>query len=227
MSTRSFPVPLPHGAPRRYDSLPALIAGAASHAQNRLLHACEAISWIGAMSLQWRKSHTPVFTIAGATVQDAAAAPGEQAAHILAGQLLLDGKKPWELVAGERLKLAWLERFMITSSVPIPFNTADSAAEKAGLKQAFRAACESVWSHVRAGERDLTATYEAFLVDADRAFLRAEFAKAGKQAAAHARGDARADERLVEKVILRAYRVHGVTAKDANRLFPLRELRPR
>ncbi len=224
MPTRSFPVPLPHGSPRRYDSLESVVAGAASHAHNRLLHACEAISWIAAMSLRWKKRHTPTFTIVGAKVQDATAAQGEQAAHVLVGQLLLDGQYPWTLVGGERLKVAWLARFMVTSSVPVSFNVADSAAEQSGLKEAFRAACELVWTRTRGGERDLTPTYESFLADADRSFLRAELAKGGKQAAAAARRDARGDDRMVEKFILRAYRIHGVTARDAHRLFPLSTL---
>lgn len=224
MPTRSFPVPLPHGKPRAYDSLESVIAGGASHAHNRLLHACEAISLIAAMSLRWKKRHTPTFTVVGAKVQDATAARGEQAAHVLPGQLLLDGQAPWTLVGGERMKVAWLARFMVTSSVPVPFNVADSAAEQAGLKEAFRAACEGAWVGVRGGVRDLTPIYETFLADADRAFLRGELAKWGKQAAAASRRDARADDRLVEKLILRAYRVHGVTAADANRHFPLTAL---
>ncbi len=224
MSTRSFPVPLPHGSPRTYDSLESVIAGAAAHAHNRLLHACEAISLVAAMSLAWKKRHTPTFTVVGAKVQDATAARGEQAAHVLPGQLLIDGQPPWTVVGGARLKVAWLARFMVTSSVPVSFNVADSAAELAGLKEAFRAACESAWTGTRGGARDMTPTYESFLIDADRAFLRAELAKGGKQAAADARRNAKGDDRLVEKLILRSYRVHGVTAADANRAFPFKAL---
>lgn len=224
MSTRSFPVPLPHGSPRTYDSLEGVVAGAASHAHNRLLHACEAIALTAGMSLAWRKRHTPTFTVVGAKVQDATAARGEQAAHVLPGQLLIDGQPPWMVVGGERLKVAWLARFMVTSSVPVSFNVADSAAEQAGLKEAFRAACEAAWVGARGGMRDLTPTYTSFLADANRAFLRAELAKGGKQAAADARRSGKGDDRLVEKIILRAYRVHGVTAADANRAFPFKAL---
>ena len=226
MADRRFPVPLPHAPPQTYGSIEAVLVDAIGHARNRLLHACEAISWVGRLALRWRKPYTPAFTLTGAEVQDATAGAGEQAAHVLPGQLLIDGAPPWALATGEAARVAWLARFMVTAAVPAPFNTADSAAEQAGLKEAFRQACERAWTRAAAGggggERDLTATYEAFLEDADRAFRGAELAKQGKRASASARGNGQAsDERFVEGLILRMYRMHGVTAKEANRLFPL------
>jgi len=196
---------------------------ASQHARNRLLHACEAISWIGGLAPQWQKRHTPVISLKGAAVQDATAGSGEQAAHVLPGQILIDGNPPWALAKGDAAKVAWLARFMVTSAVPVSFNTADSAAEKAGLKDAFRVACERAWVNVRAGQRDLTATYEEFLDDADRAFQSAEHGKQGRRASASSKGDTRtSDERYIESPILRMYRTHGVTAKEAARMFPLK-----
>jgi hypothetical protein len=222
MPDRKFLVSMPHGPPGSYASIEAVLVHACEHARNRLLHACEAITWVGGLALQWTKPHTPLFSLKGAEVQDATAGSGEQAAHVLPGQILIDGNPPWALARGDAMKVAWLARFMVTSAVPVPFNTADSAAEQAGLKEAFRLACERAWSRAAAGQRDLTPTYEAFLEDADRAFQTAEHAKRGKRAAAASKGDARAsDERLVEALILRTYRVHGVTAREANRIFPL------
>lgn len=225
MAPRDFPVSIPHGDPRSdlrsYSTIGELLGDAAGHARNRLLHACEAIAWVGGLALRAKPgARTPAMTIVGARVQDATARGGEQAAHVLPGQLLLDGREPWTLVQGEQARLAWLTRFMVTSPVPAPFNRADSAAEAAGLKEAFRHACEQAWSRVARGERDLLATHAAFLAAADRAFLEAEQGK-GARATSGATQAVR-NERLVESVLLRAYRAHGVTAEEANRRFPLR-----
>jgi hypothetical protein len=211
-----------HGPARSYDSIESLLVDACGHARNRLLHACEAMAWVAGLAHQWRKSYTPSFTLKGAEVQDATAAAGEQAAHVLPGQILIDDKPPWVLARGEATKVAWLARFMVTAAVPTPFNTADSAAEKAGLKEAFRLGCAEAWTRAVDGRRDLVPTYETFLECADRAFQRALHAKRGREAIAAARGDAAArDERLVESLILRVYRVHGVSAKEAARTFPM------
>jgi hypothetical protein len=199
-----------------------VLVHAPGHARNRLLHACRAISWIGRLALHTSKGRTPVFAIEAAEVQDATAGSGDQAAHVLPGQILIDGKPPWSWAGGTRLKVAWLAQFMVTSAVRVSFNTADSAAESAGLKEAFRHACERAWVDAAAGERDLTATFDAFLQDADRAFQNAENAKRRKRATTATAGRVRAsDDRFVESLVLHMYRMHGVTAQEANRLFPL------
>ena len=195
---------------------------ACGHARNRLLHACEAISLIGGLAQQWRKPYTPTFSIEGAHVQDARAGSGEEAAHVLAGQILIDGYPPWTLARGERQQVALLARFMVTSAVPAAFNVADSAAEKAGLTEAFLDACRQAWARAAAGQPDLTVVYNDFLENAGRSFRRAELAKTGRKASAASRGDTRtSDDRMIETVILKVYQVHGVTAKEAWRLFPL------
>jgi|KBSSwiStaDraftv2_1062776.scaffolds.fasta_scaffold1087308_1 hypothetical protein len=200
----------------------AVLIHAGEHARNRLLHACRAISWIGRLALQTSMGRTPVFSIVAAEVQDASAGSGEQAAHVLPGQILIDGKPPWSWAGGTRLKVAWLAQFMVTSPVHVSFNTADSAAESAGLKEAFRHACERAWVDVAGGRRDLTSTFEAFLQDADRAFQKAEDAKRRKRASTARAGEVRAsDDRFVESLVLHMYRMHGATAQEASRLFPL------
>ncbi len=207
--SRAFPIAIPHGQPQKYGSAEAVLMHAAEHARNRLLHSCEAISWVGGLALSGSNKRVPQFTITGA---------GEQAAHVLVGQLLIDGKPPWIFVADERAKVAWLARFMVTSPVPVPFNTADSAAERAGLKEAFRQACESAWSAASTSKL-LTPVYAMFLEAADQAFQKAELGKQGKRASAAS--VAASDERFIEGLILRAYRLHGVTAAEANKRFPL------
>jgi hypothetical protein len=220
--SRSFPVSMSHGQPQTYGSAEAVLVHAAEHARNRLLHACEAISWVGGLALR-HSTGTRQFSITGAQIQDATAGSGEEAAHVLVGQLLIDGKPPWAFVRNESEKVAWLARFMVTSAVPAPFNVADSAAERAGLKEAFRQACETAWRNTAAskGTRSLTSVYALFLEAADQAFQRAELGKQSKQVAAATKNAAASDERFVESLILRAYRLHSVTAAAANQLFPL------
>lgn len=223
MSDRSFPIPLPHGAPRRYASLEAVLLHAAGHARTRLLNSCEAMSLIGALALHWKKKRMPVFTIVGAKVQDATAGSGEQAAHLLPGQILIDDTLPWELVVVERLNAALWTRFMVTAAVPIPFNTADSAVEKAGLKEAFRKGCERAWLRAIVGDRGIVSTYQRFLGDADQAFADAETAKKDKRRSATDEGDSRtSDERFAEIFALHGYRLHGVSAHEAATYFPFK-----
>jgi hypothetical protein len=216
--SRAFLVSIPHGPPRKYSSSADVLMDAAGHARNRLLHTCEAISWIGGLALT-HPGRTPSFSIEGAKVQDATAGSGEQAAHVLPGQILIDGKPPWSFASGEKARVAWLARFMVTSAVPAPFNVADSAAEKAGLKEAFRQGCERAWRAAANGRPTLKPVFELLLEDANLSFQKAQQGKHDKRAAAG--GSATGDERFVESLILRMYRLHGVTAGEANDLFPL------
>jgi hypothetical protein len=222
MSDRRFLVPVSHGPPRTYGSRQDVGEHATHHARNRLLTACEAIAMIGGLALQWQKPYTPRLTLKRAEIQDGTAGAGEQAAHVLPGQVLIDGKRPWALARGDKAIAAWVGQFEVTAAVPTPFNTADSAAERAGLKAAFRRACERAWARASDGERDLTPTFDEFLVNATRAFASAELRKEEKRAAAARKGEAyTSDERLVERVILRLYQAHGVTGEEASRRFPL------
>jgi hypothetical protein len=222
MSSRQFLVVMNHGPARDYGSLAAFAVHAIGHARDRLLSTCEAISWVAGLAHQWRQPRMPLFTIVGARLQDGTAGAGQQAAHLLPGQLLIDGREPWMLDRRAAYEHRWQARFAVTSAVPIDFNTADSAAEKAGLKEAFRKASERGWAHAIAGERDLTPIYKEFLEEADRAFLGGQVAKREKEARAQTRGRVAASEsRLVEAVVLRMYLEHGVTAREASRHFPM------
>ena len=176
---------------------------------------------IGRDALEGNGPHAPTMTIQRAWIQDGSASSGE-AAHVLPGQLLINGKPPWALARGDKAIAAWIARFEVTAAVPTDFNTADTAAEKAGLKEAFLQACQRAWERVEDGERDLTATYREFLRDATRAFEKAQLLKEHKERDALRKGKIdESNARLSESVLLRLYRTHGVTAEAANRLHPL------
>lgn len=220
MTNRSSPVPLPHGPPRTIDSPEAFATRALVHARDRMLTACEAIAMIGSLAAQWKKPWTPNLSLVRAAIQDGSAGAGEQAAHVLPGQVLIDGKKPWSVVRGDRAIAAFIARFEVTAAVPTAFNVADSQAEKAGLKSAFLRACEAAWTRVAAGDRDLTPVFASFLDDATRAFEKAKLSKDKRSESATRRGDGSAsDERDYESLILRVYCSHGVTAKEASTRF--------
>src|SRR5262249_42192768 len=150
--SRAFPISIPHGPARTYSSSADVLMDAAGHARNRLLHSCEAVSWIGGLALQ-HPGHTPSFSIEGAKVQDATAGSGDQAAHVLPGQILIDGKPPWSFGGGGKARIAWVARLMVTSAVPGAFNVADSVAGKAGAKGAFQAASEGARRSAAAAPR--------------------------------------------------------------------------
>jgi len=226
MPPRSSPVSLPHGPARVYTSPEAIRARAIQHAEERLEFACETISLLGSLALQWTRPYTPTITIAAAAVQDAKAHGGEQAAHILPGQIYVAGMKPWELAKGHRLHVKLLARFEVTAAVPAAMNVADSAAESAGLREAFRKACEQSWQRAIAGVRDLTPTFEDFLKDANRAFLAAMLAKHDKSNEAALKLDFAAGiNRWGDAITLRLYRAHGVTAKEMGRQYPIKVFR--
>ena len=218
MSDRIFPINLPHD-PTRGSGSPGLAQG---HSRTRLLNACEMICWVGRLAMRPNTPSAPVFTIVKANLQDATAGPERHAAHILPGQILINGSPPSKLDGGDIEKAGWAARFMVTSPVPPSVNKADSAAEAAGLKEAFRHACEVAWTRVKSNGRDLTSTYETFLRDADRAFIRAGLAKEEKHLSASSGGDSSAAfKRAEERIVLLLFRSHAVTAEEANLRFPL------
>lgn len=221
--TRVFPVGLRHGASKQFASIEALLRAARGHAYNRLMHSCEAILLIGALARGAKPAHVPNFTIGAACVQDAVAGGDRQAAHLLPGQVFVNGRPAWVCAASKEAKVALIARFMATSPVPAPFNRADSAAEKAGLRDAFVGACRASWMRVMSGANTHHADLKDFLQRATSSFAIAEQQKRSKDGILAARGkDADSDERLVEALVLAAFQQHGVTASAAMARFPRR-----
>ncbi|APR86559.1 Hypothetical protein A7982_11908 [Minicystis rosea] len=101
-----------------------------------------------------------------AHVQDMRAQSGQQAAHLLPGQILIGGRPVWELVPAHASSLSVYESirleqqtklcFAKTNVLPAIFNRADSQAEVMarrasvqGLKELFGAAVLEMWSSAR------------------------------------------------------------------------------
>jgi hypothetical protein len=109
-----------------------------------------------------------VVTCCRATVQNVNASGGQQAAHLLPGQISVNGTNVWELAdnrfapsiaASEllRLQLQTKLTFARTNVLPAEFNRADTEAEGTGsstdfrLKHEFGRAIGGLWKNARSG----------------------------------------------------------------------------
>lgn len=105
------------------------------------------------MSLQ------PAVTCTAAARQFFKAQNGEQAAHLLPGQLSVDGTFPWLFLAGPAARR--LENlFAYVEPLHADYNKADSAAEANGLTGAFADACRHVLVGKGDPATDVAAAYE-------------------------------------------------------------------
>jgi hypothetical protein len=97
-------------------------------------------------------------------VQDRSAAAGNQAAHLLPGQILVGGRPVWQLAIpptparqaqAQRVSLRTQMCFARTNNLPATFNRADSQAEVMaaaagrGLKQEFADSVQLMWASSR------------------------------------------------------------------------------
>ena len=105
---------------------------------------------------------------------------GEQAAHLLPGQLSIDGAFPWLFLAGPAARR--LENlFAYVEPLRADYNKADSAAEANGLTEAFSEACRRVLTGKGEAADDIVAAYEqVWLPGAIAAFSAAEMQKRSK-----------------------------------------------
>jgi hypothetical protein len=119
-------------------------------------------------SLQRLPKRQEAATVAcpGAMLQDRMATEGKQAAHLLPGQITVDGQPVWALAAvpenggfdhgeAERVSLRTQMCFARTNVLPALFNRADSQAERmaadtsGGLKHLFAQTVRAMWSSAR------------------------------------------------------------------------------
>lgn len=108
---------------------------------------------------------------------------GEQAAHLLPGQISIDGVFPWLFLSGPAARQ--LENlFGYVEPLRADYNKADSAAEANGLTDAFAGACRGVLTGKGEAAADIVAAYDqVWLPGALAAFAAAEAQKRSKPTA--------------------------------------------
>ncbi len=124
----------------------------------------------------------PMVSCIAAVRQFFRAEDGEQAAHLLPGQITIDGAFPWLFLAGPAVRR--LENlFAYVEPLGADYNKADSAAESNGLTTAFAAACLQVLTGQGQPAADIAAAYsQGWKAGALAAFAAAETQKRSKPA---------------------------------------------
>lgn len=136
----------------RYGSDLALALG---HGDARNGHVAQALCFVALLRDPARRTRPmlplPNVTCIAAQRQFFSASGSDQAAHLLPGQIMIDGAFPWLYLAGPAARR--LENlFAYVEPLSADFNKADSAAEANGLTEAFASACQHVL--VAAGEAE-------------------------------------------------------------------------
>lgn len=103
-------------------------------------------------------SRQPSVICKGAEQQFFSASGENQAAHLLPGQIVIDGAMPWLYLQGEPARLLQNE-FAYVEPIHANFNAADRIAERNGMTDAFADACRHVLIATGAPERDVADAY--------------------------------------------------------------------
>ena len=136
---------------------------ALGHGAARNGHVAEVLTFMALIRDPARRkrpmSTLPSVTCTAAARQFFRAENGEQAAHLLPGQLSIDGAFPWLFLSGPAARR--LENlFAYVEPLHADYNKADSAAEASGLTGAFADACRHVLLGTGRAETDILAAYE-------------------------------------------------------------------
>ena len=103
-------------------------------------------------------SRQPSVICKGAEQQFFSASGENQAAHLLPGQIVIDGAMPWLYLQGEPARLLQNE-FAYVEPIHANFNAADRIAERNGMTNAFADACRQVLTAQGVPERDVADAY--------------------------------------------------------------------
>lgn len=136
---------------------------ALGHAVARNGHVAEVLCFMALIRDPARRKRPlpplPGVTCQAATRQFFRAENGEQAAHLLPGQISIDGLLPWLFLSGPAARR--LENlFAYVEPLRADYNKADSAAEANGLTEAFAEACRRVLNGKGDAVADVVAAYE-------------------------------------------------------------------
>lgn len=146
---------------------------AKSHAETRNGHVVKVLCWLALLRDAQNRSlplpPRPRVTCEEAQWQHFRESHPRQAAHLLPGQIMVDGRYPWlylnDIAHARALQLLFAE----VRALPANFNKADSAAEGKGLIEAFRAAGEYVLHGRGPPRQDIIEAYRAIWVPGARA----------------------------------------------------------
>jgi hypothetical protein len=175
-------------------------------------------------------------TCSRAHLQDRSAAAGNQAAHLIPGQILVGGRPVWWLasapagadpVQAQRVSLRTQMCFARTNNLPAIFNVADSQAEQMaaaagrGLKEEFAACVQIMWASARVdAQRPFAVDRAAVLRGLGAWFTRVGGvyrAAAGQKRGAAASAGAKRQNRLDEAEVLQVYADSFSVAADPSR----------
>lgn len=138
-------------------------AAALNHSRSRNGHVVKVLCHIALLRDPARLvrplSPRPSITCAAAERQFFRASDGQQAAHLLPGQIKVDGANPWTYLRSAQEARAFENLFAYVEPLDANVNKADSAAEANGLTAAFADACRFVLAGAGAPERDIETAY--------------------------------------------------------------------
>lgn len=160
-------------------------AAALSHSRSRNGHVVKVLCHIALLRDPARLvrplSPQPRVSCAAAERQFFRASDGQQAAHLLPGQIKVDGANPWTFLRAPQEARVFENLFAYVEPLDANVNKADSAAESNGLTVAFADACRFVLTGAAAPERDIETAYtRVWSPGARAAFIAAEAQKRSK-----------------------------------------------
>jgi len=159
-------------------------AAAMAHGASRNGHVAEVLCFVALLRDPARRVRPllplPAVTCTAAERQFFSASGDNEAAHLLPGQIKIDGMLPWLFLSGTAARR--LESlFGHVEPLHADFNKADSAAEANGLTEAFAGACRHVLTGTAATEQEIVHAYSRIWApEALAAFAAAEAQKRRK-----------------------------------------------
>lgn len=137
-------------------------ARAIAHGCSRNSHVVKVLSYMALLRAEGRAGPPlavqPSVACTAAVRQFFSASDGDQAAHLLPGQIRIDGQFPWLYLQGAAARQLENE-FAYVEPMHANFNKADSAAEANGMADAFADACRHVLVAPGPPEREIAHAY--------------------------------------------------------------------
>ncbi len=158
---------------------------ALSHGNSRNTHIVTVLAYMAVLRDPARLSKpmpaNPDVTCTAAIRRLFAARGGQQAAHLLPGQIRINNQLPWSFLKEPHVARALENEFAFMTPLDANFNKADSACESKGLTEAFALACGHVLKGKGVPTADIVKAYrDVFVPTAREAYDDAEAQKRTK-----------------------------------------------